>query len=80
MSDGAWNLRVHPIARALALNYHLHRAHHQAPTMPWIHLPKLVTRYEAEPSFWQIYRSLWRGTRPAPPMGAGAQWPNRGRR
>jgi fatty acid desaturase len=66
--NGAWNLKVTPLARALALNYHYHLAHHRMPMLPWIHLPKAVDPNEPQPSFWSIYFSLWRGTRPAPPM------------
>lgn len=66
--EGAWNLRVLPVSRALALNYHYHLAHHRAPTMPWIYLPSLVNPQEPQPAFWSIYFSLWGGTRPAPPM------------
>ncbi len=32
--DGAWNLRVNPITRALFLNYHHHLAHHRPPARP----------------------------------------------
>jgi fatty acid desaturase len=67
--NGAWNLRVLPLTRALALNYHHHLAHHQHPSVPWIHLSRLVDRGAYRPTFWAIYFSLWGGTRPAPPMG-----------
>jgi fatty acid desaturase len=67
--NGAWNLKVHPVTRALALNYHYHLAHHRYPWVPWIHLPKLVDPKEPQPTFWSIYFSLWGGARPAPPMG-----------
>lgn len=70
--NGAWNLRISRPAQALALNYHLHLAHHQYPQAPWVHLPRLIDPETPRPSFWRIYFSLWRGTRPAPPMGAGA--------
>ena len=36
--DGAWNLRVNPLTRALFLNYHFHLAHHRHPQTPWLHL------------------------------------------
>ncbi len=68
--NGAWNLKVLAISRALALNYHYHLAHHRHPSVSWIHLPTLAESKEMRPSFWRIYFSLWRGTRPAPPMGA----------
>jgi fatty acid desaturase len=66
--NGAWNLRVLPISRWLALNYHYHLAHHRHPLIPWIHLPKFVREDDAKPTFWSIYFSLWGGTKPAPPM------------
>jgi heme/copper-type cytochrome/quinol oxidase subunit 3 len=56
--------------RWIALNYHLHRAHHRYPGATWTQLPGLAERV-GQPSFWQIYWSLWRnGVQPAPPMGA----------
>ncbi|MDR0480564.1 MAG: fatty acid desaturase [Gallionellaceae bacterium] len=76
--NGAWNLCVTPPARWLALNYHYHRVHHQHPNVPWYELPRWA-KQEAEkdgasrePSFWRVYFSLWKGVRPAPPMGAPA--------
>ncbi len=73
--EGAWNLKVLPISRWCALNYHLHLAHHRYPDVPWIHLPKLVDPNEPYPTFWSIYLTLWKGVRPAPVMGAPAQYP-----
>jgi fatty acid desaturase len=69
--NGAWNLKVLPVSRALALNYHYHLAHHRQPSLPWIHLPALVDPEEHQPTFWSIYFSLWGGVRPAPPMVYG---------
>lgn len=66
--NGAWNLKVLPVTRALALNYHYHLAHHRHPSVPWLHLPGLVDPMEPQPTFWSIYFRLWGGTRPAPPM------------
>jgi len=63
---GAWNLRVHPVIRWLFLNYHHHKAHHENPSVPWIHLPRFVDRTEPRPSFLRIYWSMWRGPRPLP--------------
>lgn len=70
--DGAWNLKVLPPSRWLALNYHYHLAHHQHPEVHWYDLPKLVDQTDLQPSFWRVYFSLWKGVRPAPPMGAPA--------
>jgi fatty acid desaturase len=63
ISEGAWNLKVNPLVRALFLNYHHHLAHHQAPQTPWIHLPKLVRRDSPQPQFWRIYLRMWLGPR-----------------
>jgi len=70
--SGAWNLQVLPPFRWVALNYHYHLAHHQQPEVPWYQLPAIVDRSTRQPSFWRVYFSLWRGVRPAPPMGAPA--------
>lgn len=70
--NGAWNLRVLPPFRWIALNYHYHLAHHQHPQVPWYDLPKWVDPHMRQPSFWRVYFSLWKGVRPAPPMGAPA--------
>jgi fatty acid desaturase len=69
--NGAWNLKVTPPARLLALNYHYHLAHHRQPGVPWLYLPQRVNKNEPQPSFWSIYFSLWGGVKPAPPMLAG---------
>ncbi len=66
--NGAWNLKVSALSRALALNYHYHLAHHQHPQLPWIHLPHFVDKSAKQPGFWQIYFSLWKGVKLAPPM------------
>lgn len=64
--DGAWNLRVNPLTRLLFLNYHHHLAHHRHPQVPWIHLGHYVDASEERPTFWSIYRQMWRGPRPLP--------------
>lgn len=75
--NGAWNLKVLPISRWLALNYHLHLTHHRYPEVPWIYLPKLIDPKEPYPTFFSIYKTLWSGVRPAPPMGSAATYPFR---
>jgi fatty acid desaturase len=70
--DGAWNLRVLAPCRWIALNYHLHLAHHRHPQVAWYRLPGCVDPAQPQPTFWRIYLSLWKGVRPAPPMGAPA--------
>jgi fatty acid desaturase len=74
IANGAWNLKVFAPIRWLTLNYQYHLAHHTHPGAPWTTLPRLVRQDVQQPSFWQIYVSLWRnGVQPAPPMGAPAQ-------
>lgn len=70
--NGAWNLKVLPVSRWLALNYHCHLAYHQHPQAPWYELPSLVDD-QPRPTFWRVYFTMWRyGVRPAPQMGAAA--------
>lgn len=69
---GAWNLKVLPPFRWVALNYHCHLAHHLHPEVPWYELPQQVDPGVPQPTFWRVYFSLWKGVRPAPPMGAPA--------
>lgn len=66
VKDGAWNLRVNPVTRALFLNYHHHLAHHRHPQVPWIHLGRFIDEREERPAFWRIYLEMWRGPRPIP--------------
>lgn len=64
VKDGAWNLKVNRIVQGLFLNYHHHRAHHQHPHVPWLHLPKYVDAAAERPSFLRVYLQMWRGPRP----------------
>jgi len=61
--DGAWNLRVNRLVQYLFLNYHHHKAHHQDPQIPWVHLPKHVDFTERRPSFLSIWLRMWLGPR-----------------
>ncbi len=61
--NGAWNLSVSPITRAIYLNYHYHLAHHQNPTVPWIFLKQYVNNDKLQPSFWRVWFAMWRGPR-----------------
>lgn len=61
--NGASNLRVNRLMQWIFLNYHHHLAHHQNPTVPWIHLPKLVDFSAQRPSFLGTYLRLWLGPR-----------------
>ena len=64
--EGAWNLRVNPVARLIFLNYHHHLAHHREPGRPWTELPRLVRAGDPSPSFWSVYWRMWAGPRPLP--------------
>lgn len=70
---GAWNLRVSPLFRVIALNYHYHLAHHENPEVPWKYLGDYIDHQARRPYFWEIYLSLWGGARPAPPMEPAEQ-------
>lgn len=72
INNGAWNLKVLPPFRWIALNYHYHLAHHQHPAVPWFKLPNYICGQGVQPSFWRVYFLLWKGLRPAPPMGSPA--------
>jgi hypothetical protein len=61
--NGAWDLRVCGLTRAVFLNYHYHLAHHQNPTAPWTALPALVDPSRPRPGWARIYWSLWLGPR-----------------
>ena len=65
--NGAWNLRTPDVVRLIFLNYTLHLAHHQHPSVPWLYLPAHIDPRRPRPSFWKIYFSLWMGPQPAPP-------------
>ncbi|MCG6856926.1 MAG: fatty acid desaturase [Salaquimonas sp.] len=64
--EGAWNLKVSPLTRALFLNYHYHLVHHRDPSIPWTELPAHVRTGDPNPRFWDIYWQMWRGPRPLP--------------
>lgn len=61
--NGAWNLSVSRLTRALFLNYHYHLAHHQHPAAPWSALHSLIDQTRPRPSWARIYWSLWLGPR-----------------
>jgi len=66
VTEGAWDLRVHPWVQAIFLNYHLHLAHHRHPSVPWIHLPRYVDNARPRPQFLTQYLRMWRGPQPLP--------------
>lgn len=63
VKNGAWNLKVNKFLRYIFLNYHFHLAHHQDPSIPWIHLPRFVKPDQPRPSFLKLYLQLWKGPR-----------------
>jgi len=76
--NGAWNLRVSRLTRALFLNYHYHLAHHQNPAAPWTVLPGLIDPTVQHPGWARIYWSLWRGPRRTTEPDPGAPPPELG--
>lgn len=66
-TDGAWNLRTHPLVRAALLNYPLHRAHHQHPNASWVELPDLVKDdEEPQPGYFENWLEMWKGPKRLP--------------
>jgi fatty acid desaturase len=65
VTRGARNLWIFGPVDALLLNHNWHRAHHEHPTVPWVHLPALA-RHESQPRRgflpW-VYLTMWRGPR-----------------
>ena len=41
VTRGARNLWIFAPVDALLLNHNWHRAHHEHPTVPWVHLPRI---------------------------------------
>lgn len=70
VTEGAWDLRVHPWVQAIFLNYHLHLAHHRHPSLPWIHLPRYVDEGRSRPRFIAQYLRMWLGPQPVPVAAA----------
>jgi fatty acid desaturase len=68
VTRGARNLRVFAPVDAAWLNHNWHRVHHEHPTVPWVHLPRIGRAEEpaaaAERRFlpW-VYLNMWRGPR-----------------
>jgi fatty acid desaturase len=63
--NGAYDLLAPWPLRWALLNYHLHRAHHVQPNMPWTALPSLVDVTRLRPSFLGQYLAMWGGPRKA---------------
>jgi len=67
VTRGARNLRLWKPIDLLWLNHNWHRAHHEHPTVPWIHLPSLghATQTGGRGFLLWSYFKMWRGPRPA---------------
>jgi fatty acid desaturase len=65
VTRGARNLRLFEPLDVLLLNHNWHRAHHENPTVPWVHLPA-IGRAEAPGRrgfLPRYYLRMWRGPR-----------------
>jgi fatty acid desaturase len=64
VTRGARNLWIFGPVDALWLNHNWHLAHHEHPTVPWIHLPDLAPEPERRRRFlpWE-YLKMWKGPR-----------------
>jgi fatty acid desaturase len=61
---GARNLRLFWALDKALLNHNYHRAHHENPTVPWLHLPRLGRQEKGLAGFlpW-VYLKMWKGPR-----------------
>ncbi len=59
--NGAHNLKIPLWLKPIYLNFNVHLAHHQNPTIPWIHLPKFIKSGPERISFFKNYLRLWKG-------------------
>jgi fatty acid desaturase len=66
VTRGARNLWIFGPIDALWLNHNWHRAHHEHPTVPWVHLPRLARGDSPQPRRFLpwMYLKMWRGPRP----------------
>jgi fatty acid desaturase len=64
VTRGARNLWLGRPIDAMLLNHNWHRAHHEHPTVPWVHLPKIEKEESPRRAFlpW-VYLTMWRGPR-----------------
>jgi len=65
IKNGAWNLKVNPVVHWIFLHYHHHKAHHQNPFVPWLHLHRFVDFKEHRPTHFGIWLKMWKGPTPA---------------
>lgn len=64
--EGAWNLCVSALTRALFLNYHFHLCHHRQTSIRWHQLPDAERRDDPHVDYWRILYLMWAGPRPLP--------------
>lgn len=69
--EGAWNLQVGRLTRALFLNYHDHLEHHRDFTIRWQDLPRHATNGVKRKWIAMLYL-MWRGPRLLPGSGRDA--------
>ena len=62
--NGAYNLKASAFYQLWLLHFNWHLAHHQHPSIPWIHLPKIHDQRRARPGYLATWLRFWRGPRP----------------
>ncbi len=64
VTRGARNLWIFGPIDAIWLNHNLHLAHHEHPTVPWVHLPSLGEQEPGRRGFLPFaYLKMWKGPR-----------------
>lgn len=65
VTRGARNLWLFGPVDALGLNHNWHRAHHEHPTIPWVHLPRIGRAESPRPRGFLpwAYLTMWKGPR-----------------
>jgi fatty acid desaturase len=59
--NGAHNLKLPVWLKIVYLNFNIHLAHHQNPSIPWLHLPSFIKSGKEKISFYRNYIRLWKG-------------------
>lgn len=62
--NGAHNLKTNPIYASFILYFNYHLAHHQHPSVPWIHLPKIIDPRRKNPGYLMTWLRFWAGPKP----------------
>ncbi len=64
VTRGARNLKLFAPIDAIWLNHNWHRVHHEHPTVPWVHLPRIGTEAVEPRGFLPLaYLRMWHGPR-----------------